>query len=121
MSRIIEVKSTEDFLRVLDAHKNEIIVLDFFAEWCGPCKKLGEVLHSAIEVEGKYPSVIFLKVDLDNNECAKLIHKFEVNNIPRILIFKGKTVVGDILGNNAGEIFNFIDNLTKEKIDVSTK
>lgn len=120
IKKIIEIKSTEEFLKTLEAHKNEIIVLDFFADWCGPCKRLGEVLHSAIEVEGKYPNVIFLKVNVDNEECTKLADKFQVSSIPRVIIFKGKTVKGDILGTNVSEIFNLIDELEKKKVEIAS-
>ena len=61
-----------------------ITVVDFFADWCGPCRKMGPILE---EVEKELASnVKFTKINTDNNiEMAK---KYQVSGLPTLMIFK---------------------------------
>ena len=63
---------------------NGIAVVDFFAEWCGPCRKMGPILE---EVEQELSSnVKFFKLNTDNNiEMAK---KYQVSGLPTLMVFK---------------------------------
>ena len=80
--------------KLLDAHKH--VVIDFMAEWCGPCKMLGPKIEKLAEL---YPSVCFMKVDVDRMD-ATFIQKQDVSAMPTIKFFRdGKgmdalTVVG---------------------------
>jgi len=67
---------------------NSKVVLDFYAEWCGPCKKLGPVLD---KLAPKYPDVLFVKINVDN--FGSLSEQFAVKGIPALMFFKdGKRV-----------------------------
>ena len=61
-----------------------ITVVDFFADWCGPCRKMGPILE---EVEGELSSKVkFAKINTDENlEMAK---KYQVSGLPTLMIFK---------------------------------
>lgn len=60
-----------------------VVVVDFFASWCGPCKMLGPVLEDTAE---EMQNVKIVKVDIDeNNELAK---KYSVQSVPTLKIFK---------------------------------
>ncbi|MES2440665.1 MAG: thioredoxin domain-containing protein [Verrucomicrobiota bacterium] len=71
------------------ARKNALVVIDFHAEWCGPCKVLGPVLLKATEA---HPGVVYLgKVDVDQSPELAAEHK--VSGIPDVRIYKdGKEV-----------------------------
>ena len=56
---------------------NDLIVVDFFATWCGPCKMLGPVLET-LDYE-------VLKIDVD--ECPDLARKYAVMSVPTLMIF----------------------------------
>ncbi len=72
---------------------NKIVVVDFFANWCGPCKMLSPVIE---DLSNEMIDVTFLKVDVDNfNEIAS---EFQIMSIPAIIIFKDGKVVGKSVG-----------------------
>jgi thioredoxin 1 len=90
-----------DILEVSDdTFESEIInsgipsMVDFWAEWCGPCKKVGPVVEElAAEYEGK---IKIAKMDVDNNRQTPA--KFGIRNIPTLILFKGGEVVNTIVG-----------------------
>lgn len=59
------------------------VVVDFFADWCGPCKMLSPVLE---KLDSMNPDVDFCKVNIDEN--PSLADEFEVRSIPNVVIFK---------------------------------
>ena len=59
------------------------VVVDFFADWCGPCKMLSPVLE---KLDSMNPDVGFYKVNIDEN--PSLADEFEVRSIPNVVIFK---------------------------------
>ena len=78
-----------------DVLKSELPVLvDFWAEWCGPCKVVGPIIEDLSKVyEGK---MRFVKVDVDQN--AELAAKYGIQGIPTLLFFKGGQEAGRTVG-----------------------
>ena len=62
---------------------DELVVVDFFATWCGPCKMLGPVIERAAD---KFSDVHFYKVDID--EEMDLAARFQVMSVPTLIYFK---------------------------------
>lgn len=70
------------------------VLVDFWAEWCGPCKMMLPIVEEiSKEYEGK---VVVAKVDVDS--CQSTAAKFGIRNIPTILFFKGGSVVDKQVG-----------------------
>lgn len=69
------------------------VVVDFFADWCGPCKMLSPVLEKLASIN---PDVDFYKVNIDDN--PSLAEKFEVMSIPNVVIFKNGQAVDRSIG-----------------------
>ena len=88
-------------LEITDATFEEVVlksaqpvVVDFWAEWCGPCKMLGPTIEElAGDFDGK---VVVGKVDVDANQ--DFASKYGVRNIPTVLIFQNGEVVGRQVG-----------------------
>lgn len=84
--------SGENFEReVLQA--NQTVLVDFFANWCGPCKMLSPIVD---EVANEVNNVKVCKVNID--EARDLASKYEIMSIPTLLVFKNGSVVNTSLG-----------------------
>lgn len=86
-----------NFHEEVEAHKG-LVLLDFFATWCGPCKMLAPVLDALGE---EVQDVKICKSDVD--EASALAAKFGVQSIPTVVLFRDGEVVDGFVGFRAKE------------------
>lgn len=100
------IKVTNDNYKELIEKSSTPILLDFFANWCGPCKMISPILEEvAIEKEGV---VQVGKVDVDNER--ELASKFKVMSIPTLVLIKDGEVVQKLVGAQSKQtIINLLE------------
>ena len=98
----MKIINTEEFNELI---KNGTVVIDFFVDWCGPCKMLSPVIE---EVSGEYTDIEFAKVNVDDN--MDLAEKFGIMSIPQVYMFRNGEVVNKFGGyRDIGGVRAFID------------
>ena len=87
-SKIVTVQNIEEILE-----KNSIVILDFWASWCEPCKVFGPIFEA---VAKKNPDIFFGKVNTEVE--LDLAEDFQVRSIPTLVILKERTIILDQAG-----------------------
>ncbi|MBO5414931.1 MAG: thioredoxin [Bacilli bacterium] len=101
---VIKIKEEEFEEKVLKSDKK--VLVDFYADWCGPCKMLAPVIDKLAE---EVDDVSFVKINVDNAE--NVARSYGVMSIPALFVFEN----GEVVKNSVG--FQSIDEL-KEFIEV---
>jgi len=78
-------------------NKNPMVVIDFWAPWCGPCKGFAPVYEKAAET---HPDIVFAKVNTD--EQQELAGSFNIRSIPTLVVFREKVILFQQAGALAG-------------------
>ena len=87
-------------------HSNKVVVIDFGAEWCGPCRQMEPIIEAlAADYEGV---ALIGKLDVDEN--TEVCEKYAIRNIPTILLFKDGELADKIIG--AAQKAALIDKIT---------
>ena len=86
------VVTKDNFKTEVEEHSG-LVVIDLYADWCGPCRMLAPVLA---ELENEYPDVKFCKINVDND--PELAKAFNVKNIPMVAFVKDNTFADMSIG-----------------------
>tara|TARA_R110000787_G_scaffold86868_1_gene185108 strand:+ start:227 stop:550 length:324 start_codon:yes stop_codon:yes gene_type:complete len=89
---------------------SQLIIVDFWAEWCGPCKQIAPILE---EMDSEYKeSILITKLNVDHNNSTPV--QYEVRSIPTLLFFRD----GELLGRTVGAVSKqlIIDKLEHFKV-----
>ena len=86
--------TTSTFDEFINSSEKPVLV-DFWAEWCGPCKKIAPIIDELATDDAR--EVEFAKVDIDNN--GELQMRFQIMSIPALMLFKNGQLIGRLSNN----------------------
>ncbi|KAI1182453.1 thioredoxin-like protein [Nemania serpens] len=96
MSGTVNISSSGEWQRILSS--STIVITDFYADWCGPCKMIAPTFESLSTKFSKPGKITFCKVNVDNHQSIAQSHG--VSAMPTFLIFKSGSIVETIRGAN---------------------
>ncbi|GAB6022345.1 Thioredoxin-2 [Chamberlinius hualienensis] len=100
------VSDKADFDNQLAEAGKKLVVVDFFAQWCGPCKIIAPKVEAMSQV---YTDVVFLKVDVDENDEVAATYK--ISCMPTFAFFKNGKLVHEFSGANEEMLKSTVEKL----------
>jgi len=97
------VQNKEDFDGKVQAAGDKLIIVDFYATWCGPCKIIAPKLEELANSYGD--KVLVLKVDVD--ECEELAVDYDVSSMPTFIFIQNGKKIDSFVGANAEKLEKF--------------
>lgn len=90
---IITIEDTTEFENLLNTTFNRLLVIDFGASWCGPCKRIEPLIQDLSE---SMLDITFCKVDID--EVEELVEKFNITSVPTFIFIKNNNLLDRVEG-----------------------
>ncbi|EDW03102.1 thioredoxin-2 [Drosophila grimshawi] len=104
---VYAVKDSNDLKTQLTNAGDKLVVVDFFATWCGPCRMISPKLE---ELAQQYTEqLVVLKVDVD--ECEDIAMEYNISSMPTFLFIKNSNKVEEFAGANATKLADTIKRL----------
>ncbi|XP_074136734.1 thioredoxin domain-containing protein 8 [Sminthopsis crassicaudata] len=100
------IKNMHEFENFLKSAGSKLVVVDFSAKWCGPCKRIGPVVH---EMAMRYENVIFANVDVD--AAAEVATSCQVKSMPTFQMYKESRKIFEFSGADAKKLEEKIQEL----------
>lgn len=105
---VIYLKTPEELVKYIKDYSTSLLVVDFFAEWCQPCKFIGKKFEEEwLPMYGD--KLVLVKVDSDNAALESLNTQFKVRGIPRLIFYHNQKIVDDITGADVTAIKGLCD------------
>ena len=113
-TNIIDVNESDFERDVLQESVNKLVVVDFWAPWCGPCKQLTPILEKVISASPD--KILMAKVNIDENQ--QIAEQLRIQSIPAVFAFKDKQFVNAFQGViPEKEIINFLEKCLGKKLE----
>ena len=91
---VTEIRDSERFKKI-SSISDKLIVIDFGAEWCGPCKRIAPMYEQLSDI---MKDIVFCKVDID--EFEELAQNFDVISVPTFVFIKNNNILTTVQGAN---------------------
>ncbi|KAK9874316.1 hypothetical protein WA026_002668 [Henosepilachna vigintioctopunctata] len=100
---VTHIKDKADLDSKLTDAGDQLVVIDFFATWCGPCRMIAPQVE---ELAAEHKNVIILKVDID--ECEDLAMEYNISSMPTFVFIKRKEVITSFSGANFAKLQSLV-------------
>jgi len=112
-NNIIDVNEADFESKVLEASSNKLVIVDFWAPWCAPCKQLTPILEKIISASPE--KILLAKINIDENQ--QIASQLRIQSIPAVFAFKDQEVVNAFQGViQETEIIKFLEKCLGEKL-----
>ncbi|MDB0003056.1 thioredoxin [Alphaproteobacteria bacterium] len=112
-NNIIDVNEAEFETKVLEESSNRLVVVDFWAPWCGPCKQLTPILEKVIS--SSPDKVVLARINIDENQ--QIAAQLRIQSIPAVFAFKDKQPINAFQGViPETEVIKFLEKSLGEKL-----
>jgi len=101
---VTPISSFPEFYNVING--DQIVFIDFWAEWCGPCKAIKPLYESLSNDHGSVAK--FYSVDIDKHE--EVAQEVRITSVPTIIAFKGGNAIGTVVGSDPRALSAFVVN-----------
>ena len=91
---IIDINEADFNEQVVEASANKLVVVDFWAPWCGPCKQLTPILEKVVKKVSE--KITLVKINIDENQ--QIAGQLRIQSIPTVYAFKDKQIVNAFQG-----------------------
>lgn len=98
----MEIKNRQEFDKALKSDK--IVLVDFWAEWCGPCKVVSNTLKEVFDDVEIKEKAILVKINVDLDTVQEIVSEYSIRNIPTILFFKNGNVADKAVGAQSKQV-----------------
>jgi len=113
-TNIIEVNESDFNEKIISASEEKVVIVDFWAPWCGPCKQLTPLLEKVIS-KGK-DKLLLAKINIDENQ--QVAAQLKIQSIPTVFAFKNKQIVDAFQGMvTEKQIVEFVEKALGEKLE----
>jgi len=95
-----------DFVNYSKSNPTKLMVLDFTASWCGPCKSLKPFITYLKE---QYENVEFYEIDIEDDNTETITNTFDIKKVPTFIYYKNGEVCNRMIGTDKNKIEEFIN------------
>ena len=96
----------DELITYSTSNPTKLIVIDFKASWCGPCKALKPFLEY---LRQEYPNVDFHEIDIEDDDLTTITEHFEIAKVPTLIYIKNGAVCHSLIGTNKENIENAVN------------
>lgn len=102
-----QIMSSQELANLLDEAGDTLVIIDFYATWCGPCKTVAPIVD---RIAAQYKDeLIFLKVDVDEKNTEDLVSDYKIEIMPTFVFKRNGKTIASISGGNEKKLRDLIE------------
>ena len=107
-------KGNNQLLEIAEQHRDSIILLDFHADWCGPCKSISPLLHKLVShYQNASKQLILCKIDVDENGNNDICDSYKIRAMPTFCWISNMKVIKRMQGADSDKVKEICESYCK--------